>query len=268
MITKTFVVQAITTRWRNMMLNQQTIDKLRDLRLGGMLLALVEQEENPEYNKLSFEERVGFLVDREWTEKKSKKLKNRVSKAKFRERAVIEDVDYSPERTLDRYQILNLAQPEWIKNNLNVITIGATGTGKTYLACAIGQRACQNGFTVRYYQTSKLLREIQKTTIEGTYTSFLKKLSKIDLLIIDDWLLDELNLSFTRAFLEIIDDKFNNGSIIFSTQLPVSEWYSRFKDPTLADAIMDRVVHSAYKIEIKGPSIRKKRGKKLTQSGQ
>ncbi len=248
------------------MLMQPTADKLRDMRLYGMLAGLEEQSENPEYQRLSFEERLGFLVDREWSDRQEKRLSSRIKKARFRERALMEDLDLSPERGLDRRQVLYLAQPDWINNNLNTIIIGATGTGKTYLACALGNAACKNGFTVRYYQMAKMLRELHAAHADGTYEKLLARLSKTKLLILDDWLLDDLSLVQTRDLLEIIDDRYNKGSIIFATQLPVSEWHPRFEDPTLADAIMDRVVHNAYRLELKGES-KRKRQKILTQSG-
>ncbi len=248
------------------MLIQPTMDKLREMRLYGMLAGLEEQSENPEYGKLSFEERLGFLIDREWTERRDKRLAARIRKARFREKAVMESLDISSERGLDRRQVLYLAQPEWIHNHLNIIIEGATGTGKTFLACALGDAACRNGFAVQYYQTLRLLRELKKGHIDGSYEKLLTRLGKNRLLIVDDWLIDSLTLEQTRDLLELMDDRFNRSSTIFATQLPVSEWHSRFEDPTLADAIMDRVVHNAYRLTLKGESQRKKQ-KNLTQTG-
>jgi len=249
------------------MLTQPTADKLRDMRLHGMLAALNEQSEQPEYKKLSFEERFGFLVDREWSDRQGKRLASRIRKANFREKALMEDLDFDPKRAIDRRQVLYLGQPEWIHNYLNTILVGATGSGKTYLACALGDAACKNNFTVRYYQTAKLLRQMSAARADGTYDKLVAQLSKTRLLILDDWLLTNLSLVQTRDMLEIVDDKYDKGSIIFATQLPVSEWHSRFDDPTLADAIMDRVVHNAYRIDLEGDSKRKHK-KTLTQSGQ
>jgi len=247
------------------MLIQPTLDKLRQMRLYGMLAGLDEQSENPEYQKLSFEERLGFLVDLEWTQRKEKRLASRIRMARFRQKALMESVDLSSKRGLDRRQLLYLAQPEWINTHLNTIIEGATGTGKTYIACALGDAACRNGFSVKYYQTLKLLREMKAAHIDGSYDKVLKRLSKTRLLILDDWLLLALNLEQARDLLELIDDRFNRGSTIFATQLPVSEWHSRFADPTLADAIMDRIVHNAYRLTLKGGSQRKKI-KNLTQN--
>jgi len=248
------------------MLIQPTADKLRQMRFYGMVAALEEQAENPEYQKLSFEERLGFLVDREWTDRKEKRLAARIRKAKFREKAFMDSLDLSKERGLDRSQILYLAQPDWINNNQNIIIEGATGTGKTYLACALGNAACRNGFSVQYFHAVKLLRQLKAAHVDGSYEKFLKRLSKTRLLIFDDWLLDSFDLVQTRDLLEVIDDRFNKGSAIFATQLPVSDWHSRFGDPTLADAIMDRIVHNAYRLKLKGGSQRKKQ-KNLTQTG-
>jgi len=242
-------------------LKNPTIDKLRDMRLYGMLAALEEQAENREYNKLSFDERVGFLVDREWNDRQERRLQSRIRKARFKDKAFMDSMDLSPDRGMDRRQVLYLAQPEWINNHLNVIIEGPTGTGKTYLACALGNAACRNGFSVQYYQIVKLLRELKASHVDGSYEKLLNKLAKDRLLIIDDWLLDSLDLFYTRDLLEIIDDRFNKGSVIFATQLPVSQWHSRFEDPTLADAIMDRVVHNAYRLTLKGESYRKKQKK-------
>lgn len=248
------------------MLIQPTLDKLRQMRLYGMVAALEEQSENNQYQELSFEERLGFLVDREWTDRKEKRLKNRIRKARFREKAFMDSLDLSADRGLDRSQILYLAQPDWINNNQNIIIVGATGTGKTYLACALGNAACGNGFAVWYFQTVKLLRELHAAHVDGSYEKLLARLAKTRLLIMDDWLLDNLDLVQTRDLLEVMDDRFNRGSIIFATQLPVSDWHSRFGDPTLADAIMDRVVHNAYRLTLEGGSQRKKQ-KNLTQTG-
>jgi DNA replication protein DnaC len=248
------------------MLIQPTVDKLRQMRLYGMVAALEEQSENTEYQKLSFDERLGFLVDWEWTDRKEKRLASRIRKAKFREKAFMDSLDLSKNRGLDRRQVLYLAQPDWINNHQNVIIVGATGTGKTYLACALGNAACGNGFPVQYFQTVKLLRELKAAHVDGSYEKFLNRLAKTRLLILDDWLLDNLDLVQTRDLLEVMDDRFNTGSTIFTTQLPVSEWHSRFGDPTLADAMMDRVVHNAYRLILKGESQRKKQ-KNLTQTG-
>ena len=249
------------------MLFQPVVEKLRDMRLYGMLSGMEEQAENPEYKKLSFEERLGLLVDREWSIRQDKKLKRKIKNARFKDKAYIEDLDFSAQRGLDRAQVLYLAQGQWITKHLNTIITGATGTGKTYLACALGDAACKHGFTVLYTQMPKLLRELDASHRDGSYDKVLTRLSKTHLLILDDWLIDGLSFIQTKDILEILDDRYNKASTILATQLPVSNWHSRFEDPTLADAIMDRVVHNAYRIELKGESMRKKQ-KSLPASGR
>lgn len=249
-----------------MMLLQPVVEKLRDMRLYGMLLSMEEQAESSQYRKLSFEERLGFLVDREWSMRQDKRLKKRIRNARFKDKAQVEDLDFSAQRGLDRSQILYLAQGEWITKHLNTIISGPTGTGKTYLACALGDAACRHGFTALYYQMPKLLRELYASHRDGSYDKALNRLTKANLIILDDWLIDGLSFIQTKDMLEILDDRYNKASTILATQLPVSNWHTRFEDPTLADAIMDRVVHNAYRIELKGESMRKKQ-KPLTQSG-
>jgi DNA replication protein DnaC len=262
-----FGVNTITNSWEVIvMLFQPVVEKLRDMRLYGMLSGMEEQAENPEYKKLSFEERLGLLVDLEWSIRQDRKLKTRIKNARFKDKACIEDLDFSSQRGLDRSQVLYLAQGQWITKHLNTIITGATGTGKTYLACALGDAACKHGFTVLYSQMPKLLRELDASHRDGSYDKLLTKLTRTNLLILDDWLIDALSFIQTKDMLEILDDRYNRGSTILATQLPVSNWHSRFEDPTLADAIMDRVVHNAYRIELKGESMRKKE-KSLTQSG-
>jgi len=247
------------------MLHQPILDKLSSLKLAGMLDGLREQMESSQYRKLSFEERFGLLLDREWNLRQQRKQKRRIRVARFREIAVVEDLDLSTKRGLDRGQVLHLAQAEWIREKLNVIVSGPTGAGKTYLACALGNAACRNGYSVRYYQSSRLLQKLVMSHADGSYPKFLETLAKTQLLILDDWLRNPLSETQTQDLLEIMDDRYKRSSTILSTQIPVSDWHERFAAPTLSDAIIDRIVHNAYRLELKGESMRKR--KSLTQSG-
>jgi len=239
------------------MLREPLMDKLTSMKLWGMLDGLREQLENPQYKKLSFEERLGLLLDREWNLRQDRGLKRRLQVAKFRETAVIEDMELSTKRGLQRSQVLYLAQQDWIREKLNVIITGPTGAGKTYLACALGTAACRNHFSVRYFQMSRLLQKLALSQADGSYPKLLNSLAKAQLLIIDDWLRSPLSKSQTNDILEIIEDRYKLSSTILATQIPVAEWHERMANPTLADAIMDRVVHNAYRLELKGESMRK-----------
>ena len=240
------------------MLRQPLMDKLTSMKLWGMLEGLREQIENPQYKKLSFEERLGLLLDREWNIRQDRGLKRRLQIARFREVAVMEDLELSTKRGLDRSQVLYLAQEEWIRQKLNLIITGPTGAGKTYLACALGNAACRNHFSIRYFQMSRLLQKVTLSQADGSYPKLLNSLAKAQLLIIDDWLRTPLSKSQTNDILEIIDDRYKLSSTILVTQVPVADWHERIANPTLADAIMDRIVHNAYRLELKGESMRKR----------
>jgi len=247
------------------MLYQPILDKLASLKLAGMLEGLREQMESNQYRTLSFEERFGLLLDREWNLRQQRKQIRRMRVAHFRETAVVEDLDLGPRRGLDRGQVLSLAEGQWIREKHNLIITGPTGAGKTYLACALGTAACRNGFTVRYYQSSRLLQQLTLSHAEGSYPKFLDVLAKTQLLIIDDWLRHPLSEVQTQDLLEIVDDRYKRTSTIMASQAPIANWHERFAAPTLSDAIMDRVVHNAYRLEITGESMRKR--KSLTHAG-
>jgi DNA replication protein DnaC len=186
--------------------------------------------------------------------------------ARFREAAVIEDLDFSVSRGLDRSQVLALTQEDWIRQHLNVVITGPTGSGKTFLACALGQSACRNGVSVRYFQISKLLQKITYARADGSSPKLFETLAKTQLLIIDDWLRNPLTESQTPDLLEILEDRCNRASTMLVTQIPVSDWHDRLGNPTLSDAIMDRIIHNACRLELKGESTRKRRSP-LTHSG-
>jgi len=248
------------------MLVSPILDKLGSLKLVGMREGLREQMENTAYRKLSFEERLGMLLDREWSLRQTRKQTRRMRVARFREAAVVEDLDFGFSRGLDRSQVLALAQDDWIRQHLNVIITGPTGAGKTYLACALGQSACRNGVSVRYFQISKLLQKITYARADGSLPKFFETLAKTQLLVIDDWLRNPLTDSQTPDLLEILEDRYGRASTLLATQIPVPDWHDRLGSATLSDAVMDRIVHNAYRLELRGESMRKRRSP-LTHSG-
>jgi DNA replication protein DnaC len=213
--------------------------------------------------KLSFEERFGLLVDREKTEREDRRLKIRLQKAKLRHNASMEDIDFNHPRGLDRQLILSLSSCEWLKAHHNVFIMGPTGIGKSYLACAIAHKACREGYSALYLRLLKLFSELSLAKGDGRYGKLLSGFARTDLLVLDDWGLSKLNKEQQRDFLEIVEDRYEVGSTIITSQLKVSHWHEVIDDPTLADAILDRVVHNAYKMDLEGDSMRKKK-RKLT----
>ena len=243
------------------MLTQPLFEKLEQLRFFGMLKALQEQMQMPDIGELNFEERLGLLLDRETTERENRRLKTRLRKAKLRENACVEDVDFRHPRKLDKTQFMHLATCRWLKEHNNVLVIGPTGVGKTYLACALAQKACREGYGVFYFRLPRLLQELSIAKADGRYHKMLNAISRIDLLVLDDWGLDKFIKEQRHDLLEILEDRHGLRSTLITSQLPVKHWHEIIADPTLADAILDRLVHNAYKLELKGESMRKKRSK-------
>lgn len=231
------------------MLQQPLLDKLSVLRLSGLRKGLEEQAQSPHYAELSFEERLGLLIDREWVRRENARLSRGTRLARFHQNACVEDLDLSPSRGIDRRLVLELAQGDWIRNHLNVVVLGPTGSGKTYLACALGQAACRLGMSVRYMRASRLLQDFAHAHADGSYPKFLDTLSRTSLLVIDDWLRDALNAQQARDLLEILDDRYGRHSLLVASQVPVAQWHERIPDPTIADALLDRLVHNAYRLE-------------------
>jgi DNA replication protein DnaC len=239
------------------MLIQPLLEKLSQLKLSGFRTALEEQMQNTQYAELSFEERLGLLVDIELTRRANNSLRRRIKAARFPLQATLEDLDLSPKRGLHRAQVLELAQGEWVRRHLNALVLGATGAGKTYLACALGKAACEAEFNVRYVRSSRLLQSIELAHADGSYPQLLRSLARTHLLIFDDWLRDPLSRSQAQDLLEILDDRYGRSSTLVATQVPVSDWHSRIPDPTIADSVLDRLIHNAYRLNLLGESMRK-----------
>jgi DNA replication protein DnaC len=242
------------------MISQTLMEKLLQLRLPAFRDGLQEQISNPQYAQLSFEDRLLLLVELEWNRRLDSRTKLRMKLAGFPMRATVEELDFSPERGLERRMILELSQCNWVDKALNILVLGATGTGKSYLASALGSSACSLGYSVRYLHTARFLHTLTRARQDGSYLIFLRSLSKIEVLILDDWMRDPIQLSSAQDLLEVFDDRFGKTATIIISQVPVSDWHSRFPDPTLADAILDRTIHNAYRLSILGDSQRKLRG--------
>jgi DNA replication protein DnaC len=242
------------------MISQTLMDKLLQLRLPAFRDGLREQISNPQYAELSFEDRLLLLVELECNRRLDSRTRRRFKQAEFPIMAMIEDLDFSPERKMDRRLVLELAQCSWIDKALNVIVEGATGTGKSFLACALGTAACRLGYSVRYLHTARFLLTLQHARQDGSYLQYLRSLSRIDVLILDDWMRDPIQISAAQDLLEVFDDRFGRSATIIASQVPISDWHARFPDPTLADAILDRSIHNAYRISLQGDSQRKIRG--------
>lgn len=239
------------------MLMQPLLDKLSQLKLSGFRNALQEQWLSPHYAELSFEERLGLLLDVEVTRRANNGLKRRIRAANFPLQATMEDLDLSARRGLKRAEVLQLAQSEWVRRHLNLLVLGATGAGKTYLASALGRAACQADYKVRYERTTRLLQALELAHADGSYPQLLRRLARIQLLIFDDWLRDPLSRAQARDLLEILDDRYGRSATMVVTQVPVADWHARIPDPTLADAVLDRLIHSAYRLDLQGESMRK-----------
>jgi DNA replication protein DnaC len=240
-----------------MMLTHPTLEKLQSLRLTGMLKALEEQQRMPAIHDLGFEERLGLLIDRELSERDSRHLNTRLKKAKLRHTCCVEDLDFRASRGLDKTLVLSLAACTWIARGINVLICGPTGIGKSYLACALGHKACLEGYSALYLRLPRLFEELRLAKADGRYGKLMLGYARTDLLILDDWGLTPITDPQRRDLLEILEDRYGKRSTIVTSQLPVCAWHEAIGDPTLADAILDRIVHNAYKIELKGESMRK-----------
>jgi DNA replication protein DnaC len=235
----------------------QTLEKLRALRLEGMAQALEEQRHQNDIVPLSFEDRLGLLVERQWLWKENRALATRLKNAQLKISASLEDLDYRATRGLKRAQIDQLRACPWVQEHRNCLITGPTGSGKTYLACAVGAQACRQGYRTLYLYAPKLFRALETARADGSLLPLLKKLARSPLVIVDDLGIASVPGKLYREFLEMLDDRQGQGATLITSQFPISQWHEIIADPTVADAILDRLVHNAYRIELKGESMRK-----------
>lgn len=240
------------------MLTHPILDQLSELHLSGMHKALAEQLQMNDLENLSFEERLGLLIDRETTERADRRLLYRLRKARLKQPACVEDIDYRHPRGLDKRLMRQLVSTQYLSDHLNILITGPSGVGKTWLACALAHKACRDGHTARYLRLPRLMQELPIAKADGRYPKLLREFAKAQLLILDDWGLIPMNDDTRRDLLEILDDRHNQRSTLVTSQLPVDTWHEYLGEPTLADAILDRLVHNAYRIKLKGESMRKK----------
>jgi len=246
------------------MLTHPAQEKLKALKLYGMAKSLEEQKLSRDYDDLSFEERLGLLIDKEITEQENRRLASRLKRAKLRHEASIEDIDYRQKRGLDKSVIRSLAECAWIKERLNILLTGPCGAGKSFIACALGHKACLEGYRVLYVRAPRLFENLALAKGDGRYATLMNSIAKQDLFIIDDWGLSVLNDRERTDMLEILEDRHGAHSTIITSQLPIENWHEAIGNPTLADAILDRIIHNAYKIQLKGGSMRKVNAGKLS----
>ncbi len=231
--------------------------QLDHLRFHGMARALRDQFAQPDTERLAFLERLALLLDCEASDRENKALSSRLRRAKLHQVACMENIDYRTTRGLDQRLMLQLANGDWIRRHLNVIVTGPTGTGKSYLACALAHKACLEGFTARYHRLPRLLEELTIVRADGRYLKFLRALSRLDVLVLDDWGLCKISHAQQEDLFQILDDRIQKRSTIATSQLPVQHWHEMMANPTIADAILDRLVQPAYRIELEGESMRK-----------
>ena len=242
------------------MLNQPTFDKLCAMRLRGLAEALQQKMQQPDIHRLSFEERLALLIDRQWDWRENRAVERRLRSARLLGTACVEDIDYRTPRGLDRAVMRSLTQQSaWVQAHQNLFLIGPTGIGKTWLARAIGHKACRDGYTALFVKASELFRDLAASRADGSHSKHLYQLSRVDVLIVDDWAMAPMTEAERRDFLEICDSRYQARSVLLTSQVPVASWHAQIGDPTIADSILDRLVHNAHRVELQGESMRRKR---------
>ena len=239
------------------MLEKATLNKLREMKLTTMAAKYAWQQEQPEVQTLSFEERFSMLVDAEWLAKHDRRIKRFIKRADFRFPAVVEDIDYQEKRGITKQDIFRLNEGSYIQKKQNVIISGPTGVGKTYIACALGRSACQQGIAVSYIRTYDLFLALEEAHATSSYIALRNRLAKTPLLILDDWGMKPFSMTECHKLIEIVERRYGKVSTLISGQLPPSSWHELFPDPTIADAVLDRIVHNAFKFNLSGESMRK-----------
>lgn len=248
------------------MLTHPTLDNLKSLKLYGMIKAMETQMTMPDVKSLSFEERLGLLVDQEIITRDNRRLQIRLRKAKLKQQACVEDLDLRNNRGLDRSVINALATSQWVQAHQNILIVGPTGVGKSYLACALAQKACRDGYTAIYDRAPRLFQDLAIAKADGRYGKILVSLSRKNILVIDDFALSPLSDEQRRDLLEVVEDRYEKQSTVIASQIPIEHWHETIGDPTFADAILDRLIHNAHKLILKGESMRKSKSKK--QNGE
>lgn len=238
-------------------MNPSTIEQLKALRLTGMLEAWSEQQAQPTYHDLSFDDRFSLLVEREHLRRAQQRLHKRLKQAQLSTTVCLTDIDFSVPRGLSKSKFLELAQGQWVHDRLHLILVGPTGIGKTVLSSVLADQACKQGHTVRYFRMTDLLLELKWAKADGSFPKLQRQLATFGLLILDDWLRDPLSISESRDFLDLLDLRYRKTSCLFATQLPINQWHQQIQDPTLADAILDRIVHDSLRLLLNGESMRK-----------
>ena len=243
------------------MLEQPMMDKLAAMRLHGMMEALQQQQKEAGMGELSFLERLAMVVDHQWNWRQNQALARRLQAAKLRGNTCVEDIDFRATRGLDKSVIRGLSKESgWVKNHEHVFVLGLTGVGKSFVACALAQKACRDGYSAYYVRAAALFRDLEIARADGSFRTLLARLSRIDVLVIDDWAMAPMKEQERRDFWEICEDRYQARSMILTSQMPVSKWHEQIGDPTVADGILDRLVHNAYRIEMRGDSMRKQKG--------